>query len=107
GAGENRRIQCRNCNCLLTLDKRFSQSPLCASGSASVPQSFFTISRCGTNGHFAFGFLNASSISRNASCAPVITDEFPNCEFNLCVASSSAPQRSASVRPHNVGCVSG
>jgi len=47
--------------CLLIFANRFSQSPLCASGSASVPQSFFTISRCGTNGHFDFGFLCASS----------------------------------------------
>jgi hypothetical protein len=36
-------------------------SPLCANGSASVPQSFFTISRWGTNGHLALGCLCESS----------------------------------------------
>ena len=36
---------------------------LCASGSASVPQSFLTISRCGTKGHFALGFLWAHRVS--------------------------------------------
>src|ERR1035437_7012671 len=71
-------VQCWNCNCLLTFARRFSQSPLFASGSASVPQSFFTISRCGTNGHFALGFLCASLSSATASCAPVITLVLPN-----------------------------
>ena len=53
---ERRASQCLNWICLLAFASFFSQSPLCISGSASVPQSFFTISRWGTKGHLDFGF---------------------------------------------------
>ena len=36
------------------------------------PHKFSTISRCGVNGHLAFGMACAASWFRSASCAPVI-----------------------------------
>src|ERR1035438_7893010 len=70
------------------------------------PHKFKTISRCGVNGQLAFGVICAASRFRNASCDPVINTFLPSCSFNCAAASSSALQRSASVLPQSVGCVS-
>ena len=72
----------------------------------SAPQSLAIISRCGVNGHLAFGCFCEASMCRNASCAPVISAVLPSCSFNFCATSSTAPQRSSCVRPQSVGCVS-
>lgn len=53
-------------------DSFATHSVLCGSGSASAPE-FFTISRCVTNGHFAFDCSCAVSVLRSANCAPIIS----------------------------------
>ena len=68
-------------------------------------QSFFTISRCGTNGHFAFGFLNASSISRKRQLRPGHQRRRPEPPVEHVRRIRARPSVRPGAAPH-VGCVS-